>query len=145
MCFHFWNMLSHRNVLPFSKMFFNDYLISLKHTPKIKTNTTCSCSHICFLSKINDYVILLKQIKKKYFRIYHKHPMTHIDSIPFALGFDKVVCGNILFCLHLNICWYIYYFKFHKSLQLFVGCSELSKNVSNTETPLICSCNDMPL
>ena len=30
------------------KMFFNDYHISLKHTPKIKTNTTNTCSHMCF-------------------------------------------------------------------------------------------------
>ena len=47
------------------KMFFNDYLISLRHTPKIKTNATNTCS----------------QIKTNISLIYYTHLMSHIDSI----------------------------------------------------------------
>ena len=59
MCFHFQNMLLHRDVLSFSNCFFNDYLISTKHTPKIKTNTINT--YFLFLSKINICIALVSQ------------------------------------------------------------------------------------
>ena len=79
---------------------FNDYLISLKHMPKIKTNTTNTCS----------------QIKTNISVFYYTYPMSHIDSI-CILGFDKGISQNVLSCLNLNICWCTYFLFYIFTLQ----------------------------
>ena len=85
-------------------------LISLKHTPKIKTNTTNTCS----------------QIKTNISVIYYTHPMSHIDSICIRIWWGHQPKYVILFeSEHLLVYIFpILYFHITKVKNIQANCTD---------------------